>query len=230
MANSVTGVITLNGNPTDARATLVNTDTNTIVGSVTVTALSNGFAFGSLPAGKYEVIIFKSGYAPRVHGPWVLDGVPDSFVFRYWRLHFTANNGDGSYLSIPEIEMALTPGGADACAVATSSAAPVLASSEANSSNAAWMAFDGNLPSNKWTSNRPPSVGVPQWIRYDFGAGNDKEIREVRIAGPISGQLPMAPKDFTVQGSSDGSSWTTVSTHTNITGWAVTTYKTFAVQ
>lgn len=230
MANSITGAITLNGNPTDARVTLVNTATNTIVATTTVTAGANGFSFPGLAAGQYEIIVFKLGYQPRVHGPWVLDGISDSFVFRYWRIHCTANNGDGSYLSIPEIEMALTPSGADACAVATSSAAPVLASSEANSSNAAWMAFDGNLPSNKWTSNGAPSVGVPQWIRYDFGAGNDKEIREVRIAGPISGQLSMAPKDFTIQGSANGSSWTTVSTHTNITGWAVTTYKTFSVQ
>ena len=231
MADTIQGTVKLNGVPTSAKVTIVKTTDNSIVTSVNADPVTGAWSANSLPAGRYEAVIFKAGYRAVVEGPWDLDGISSGLSFRYWRLHATANNGNGSYLSIQEIEMRLSLGGADACAVQSGPSATVLASSEANSSNAAWMAFDNTLgTSNKWTPNGPSSVGTPQWIQYDFGAGNAKIIRQFAIVGPISGQLDMAPKDFTIRGSNDGSTWTTTATFTNVTGWDSTTYRTFTAQ
>jgi hypothetical protein len=231
MADSLSGVVMTNGVPAPARITIVDVSDNSIVASVNNNASTGAWTVSLIPAGRYEVIVFRSGYRAAVEGPFDLDGIPSAQTFRYWRVHITANNGDGSYVSIQEIEFRSTYGGADECAVATGSTSIIVADSEANSDNAAWKAFDNILgTSNKWTPNGPPSVGVPRWIRYDFGAGSPKTIRQLAMVGPIGSQLSMAPKDFTVQGSNDASAWTTVNTFTNVTGWDSTTYRTFNVQ
>lgn len=229
MGDTISGVVKLNGVPTGARVSVVDVSDNSIVGSVNADPVTGAWAVTGLAAGRYEAVIFKAGYRATVQGPWDIDGTSSGFTFRYWMLHITANNGNGSYVSLQEIEHRLTPGGADECPVQTGPSAVTLADSEANSGNAAWMAFDNTLNvSSKWTPNGPPSVGVPRWIWFDHGT--PKTILEFAIVGPYISQLDMAPMDFTIRGSNDASSWTTTATYTGITGWDDSTYRTFAAQ
>lgn len=110
----------------------------------------------------------------------------------------------------------------DQTATLTSNAGPngmALASNEANSSNAAWNAFDKNN-STKWTA-----AAVTGKLRYDFGVG--KIITQYAITGPVSGQSTMAPKTWTFEGSYDGSSWTVLDTQTNAAAWSAIEQRTF---
>jgi hypothetical protein len=105
----------------------------------------------------------------------------------------------------------------------------VLASSEANSSNAAWMAFD-DLTTDRWLSLSGSVTN--QWLRYDFGSGNAKTISHYSIT-PIATQdtayTNRAPKSWIMQGSNDGTSFTDLDTRTNQTTWGVTEKRAYVI-
>ena len=91
------------------------------------------------------------------------------------------------------------------------------ASTTANSNWDPDHAFDENVNSYPaWASG---FNGFPAWIRYDFGAGNEKRIERMNMA--IYSKTDRAdnkakmPKDFSFQGSNDGSNWTTLGSWTN---------------
>ena len=158
--------------------------------------------------------------------------VPDSAVSaRYWRVLFTDNNGDPSYVTVVDLELRATVGGADQTD-ASEIGMEYTASSMVNSSNNVEMAFD-NVPNSKWASNGRPTVGSPQWLKvnFDISAPFDTKVyvREISIIGCITGQTAMAPKDFALQRSDDDSSWTTVMTVTGQTGWTAGERRNFAV-
>ena len=75
MTNHISGTSTLGGTPTQARVTLVNSETNAIVSSQLSNATTGQWAFPNLPAGTYEVVSIIDGYKARIDGPWALDGV-----------------------------------------------------------------------------------------------------------------------------------------------------------
>lgn len=141
---------------------------------------------------------------------------------RYWRVYITANDGSGSYIGMTELELKDTLGGTDLTSAALASA-NAAASSSVNASNTEAMAFD-NSSGNGWLG-----WVAPQWIRWDFGAGNDKTIRQITIRG--SWNAPSAsPKDFELQRSGNGTDWTTVLTVTGQTAWTGSTdVRTFNV-
>jgi hypothetical protein len=84
---------------------------------------------------------------------------------------------------------------------------------------AASNAFDGNT-GTRWVTN---SV-TTGWIRYQFAAS--KVIRKVRIL-PEPSFTARAPKDFTIEGSNDGSAWTVVATYTGETTWTTSVYNDY---
>lgn len=148
---------------------------------------------------------------------------------RYWRIHVTANNGHGSYLAICEVEFRATFAGADQTTPAAAAAGAATASDSEPSGG--WnvspkFAFDDStvytgVASAQWLSNStPPSVGSPKWLQYDFG--QTVNVAQVALTGSHTTDAnpsTTAPKDFTIQGSDDGSTWTTYRTVTNATGW-----------
>lgn len=130
---------------------------------------------------------------------------------RYWRIYVTANNGDG-FLSMNEVELRLTAGGADQASGGTASASSSYFGDNGN------RAFDNNTTDvNSWVTSW---AGGPEWLRYDFGAGNDKAIAEVAIWPESTTSYTRAPKDFKIQSSADGSTWTDAATYATITGWS----------
>lgn len=114
---------------------------------------------------------------------------------RYWRMNITTNRG-GGFLAIAEMELRTTFGGADVTGSGTA-----IASGSNGGAEVPASAFDNNTGTN-WAV-----AGSAAWIGYDFGAGNDKDIREIKINMPSSGTSNF-PKDFSLDWSDDGSVWT----------------------
>ena len=144
--------------------------------------------------------------------------------YRYWRVNVTANNGNSSYLTIAEVELRATVGGSDLTTPAAAASGAATASSEANSSNVAMLAFDDEA-GNKWTA-----AGATGWLEYD--CGSPVAVAEVAIMGqyPAGGQGSMTPKDFTIEARVESTDpWTVLHTAAGETGWAGGEVRTFSV-
>lgn len=142
-----------------------------------------------------------------------------STMSRYWRVYITANNGD-LYTSIQEIELRATVGGADVTTPST-----VTGQSSYVGSSTAAKTVDNDFVTATWVSS---SVAPPHWLSYDLGVPTD--IRELAIwPQNNSSVLARSPKDFQVQTSPNGTTWTTVATFSNVTGWAAGVSKSFAI-
>jgi hypothetical protein len=115
---------------------------------------------------------------------------------RYWRLQFYENVGNG-YYAIYEVQLRETPGGANVAIGGTGTASVW----NNGTTNDGAKAFDGNN-TTYWMT---PFVTGFQWLLYDFGAGNEKDIREFTIT-PASGDNP---KTFALMYSDDGINFTT---------------------
>jgi len=76
-------------------------------------------------------------------------------------------------------------------------------------SQAPASAFDTHCGS-KWFNG----ISSTGWLQYDFGSGNAQTIKRYTVA--CANDLPNRdPKDWQVQGSNDGSAWTTLDTQSN---------------
>lgn len=79
-----------------------------------------------------------------------------------------------------------------------------------------------------WLSAAVPSASQPQWWQYDFGAAKEKVVVKYTIQHATDGNPPYYyPKSFTLQGSNDGSGWTTVHSPSAQTGWGRLEKRTF---
>lgn len=124
---------------------------------------------------------------------------------RYWRIHFTGStSGSDLLISLYEVELRATPGGLDQCT------GGVAAASHADAT--AYRLFDDN-PSSYWINGGP---SVPNWVHYDFGAGNAVVVGELRLL-PRSGV--QAPQSFALLGSDDQVNWEEVASWSGVTDW-----------
>jgi hypothetical protein len=110
----------------------------------------------------------------------------------------------------------------------TSDSAPspyaATASTEVNTGNAAWLAFDHSTVS-KWTAST--NTG---WLKYDFGVGSSKIIKEYTVIGCISGQETYAPKTWTFEASNDNfSTVTTLDTKTNVPAFSAGELRSYVI-
>ena len=85
-----------------------------------------------------------------------------------------------------------------------------LASSEINTLNQAWNAFDLN-PNTAWLAATNSG-----WLQIDLGAGNAVLSTAYSIQATPSGDLTFMMTGWTFAGSNNGSSWTTLDTETGI--------------
>ena len=196
---------------------------------------------GALPAGVTLSIfgdqIVSSG-TPTVAGPWsaTVNVSDDDTAFastsltgnvgaapvieaRYWRILITRTVEGNGYVAIGEVEMAATAGGADQTSTAGGSASgaygPAYSSAEA---------FD-DLPGTNWASSYSPETNgsYQHWIMQDFGYPT--EVAEVRITSVPPGYGGSTyeredPKDFTIQYSDNGTTWTTAASYADQIGWS----------
>ncbi len=133
-------------------------------------------------------------------------------------------------LFISALLLASTPVLADTCTdqvpTLTGNTSAVATSGVYSSSYPAWKAFDSAVTgSSMWISE---TWETPAWISYNFGS--NRVINRYSITNTNGSSLTSrAPKDFKLQGW-NGSSWTTVDTRTNQTGWTSGVARTYQVQ
>ena len=85
------------------------------------------------------------------------------------------------------------------------------ASSVFNSDHAIWKAFDRNINSTWATQDY---INPPQWLRIKLPTAKKCEI--LQLTSRNDKWWTQIPKDFILQGSNDGSTWTDLLTQTNV--------------
>lgn len=136
---------------------------------------------------------------------------------RYWRIYVTASNGTTWHQAGSEMQMATILGGANVCTGGTA------ISSGDESSFPASNLFDGSTTNfHQWLGST-----LPKWVGYDFGAGNAKDIVELRMRSHAD-WIDRMPSAFQFQYSDDGSTWTTLWTMNGQGGnWSAAAYTAF---
>jgi hypothetical protein len=123
--------------------------------------------------------------------------------YRYYRTYIYENNGDANLTGILELELYDTIGGPNIATGGTASASSVFSSTYPAS-----KAFDGSLVSGDgWIPQSPPVY--PEWLQYDFGAGNEKKVIAYKM-GSYSSTTTTAARSvrtWVFQGSNDGTNW-----------------------
>lgn len=139
---------------------------------------------------------------------------------RYWRVYVTATNGSG-FVGVSDIKMmADVNAGPD-----TGPDKTTIFSTEYSTGNEkAANAFDNDPTAGPcWASS---GAALPQWIGQDI-PDTRPHVMRVTIRSRSSADAAQAPKDFAIQYSDDGSSWTTAWSVTNQTGWGDYETRTF---
>lgn len=101
----------------------------------------------------------------------------------------------------------------------TSNSGEVLASTEYNATYQAWKAFNGanSVESDAWITLTGTTTG---WLRYKFNTPTIVNKYAVSNENYASTSPTSAPKNWTFEGSNDGTTWTILDTRTNETGWS----------
>ena len=144
-------------------------------------------------------------------------------AYRYFRLAFYANNGDGQYIQITEVNLfqgtasgsALVELGPHNLTSDTSQSPFVVSASSNNGSWPEWHAFEGSAGAG-WATANGTTTG---WLQIDLGSA--KTLGSYAIQG--TSDTPQAPNTFTMEGSNDGATWTTVDTRAGQTWGAYET-------
>lgn len=126
-------------------------------------------------------------------------------AYQYYRLVFSKNSSNNNkYYTVNEWELYGQVGatGTNLCVGATASASGAYGSQSAN------LAIDGN-PTTYWESSLD---GAPSWLKVDLGAGH--VVRSMVIKS--TAQPTEIPRDFTLQGSNDNSTWTVIGAYTGV--------------
>jgi hypothetical protein len=139
-----------------------------------------------------------------------------STAHRYWRIQITAVTGT-DYVNFSTLELYSSVYGANIASGGTASASSTLSSFTPD------LLFDGD-PLTFWHS--ATSGSLPEWVAYDFGAGNEKEIVSIGIR-VRDGNVNRAPRSFDVQWSDDGSSWTTAWSVSGASAWSDQEFRAF---
>lgn len=157
---------------------------------------------------------WSDDFAKRLNGANASAALPAGTAIM-WRLNVTANNGDSFFTEIAEMEFRAAVGGADQ--TNTSNAGPF------GSSNASGVAsaFDGTGAAGTPARFNSPVTG---WIAYAL----QDPVAVVEVAITADSAAARAPKDFSLDYSNDGRTWTTAFSKTGQTGWASDETRAFA--
>jgi hypothetical protein len=136
----------------------------------------------------------------------------------YWRLNITANNGSPNNVTIAEMQYRTTVGGSNVATGGTATATNNL------SGYAPSQAFDGNA-STFWVSNTGPTV----YLAYHFTSAVAIVEYTMAARNDNAAYLPDTPKNWTLDFSDDGATWTTLATVTGQASWGLGEVRTFEV-
>lgn len=128
-------------------------------------------------------------------------------AYRHWRILVTEVDGSDSYASFGEIELLPAIGAAD---LTTG-----LGGAATQSGNGAVGAASAGVDDNQGTETGS-SFPLPYWWAIDLGATQEVTVLTLRAQRIVPNRSPRA---FDVQGSPDGSAWTTVASFSGAAGW-----------
>lgn len=132
----------------------------------------------------------------------------------YWRLNISQNAGNASFTGIYELEMRSSVGGSNLAAGGTA----ISGGSDSDGvGNEASKAFDGSNAS-AWARTSTTST----WLGYHFAT----PVNVVEIAIYMGASFDWAPRDFTLEYSDDGSTWTVSQTFHGY-GWLANAQRVF---
>lgn len=215
--------------------TVFNEDEWVMVGSSVVykeisNPLTNTEISQESPVG--EIIRYTGLMPPNHYLP--LDGSEHNIVdYPYLSNHFLVNLGSYNYFGgdgintfkVPNVlgtEVDITP-------QMTSNTIPTpyvtSASSIYGASYEPWKAFNSiyNQPEDCWATRAGTTDG---WIKFDFGTKTRVSAFSIHAMSTIN-YLPNSPKTFSFDGSDDGTTFTTIRSFTNQTGWSVLEGRTY---
>jgi hypothetical protein len=146
---------------------------------------------------------------------------------RFWRLNITADNGNTSNVTLQEVALSESSGGADVTApgdvVWTNSdldsfgwsIAGLIDNNTTTGSNHGWASLNNSLM---------PSPGI--YVAVDVGQHRD--IVEAKLTARSDAAADSLPRDFTIQSSYDGETWATEKTLSAVS-WTLGEVKTYAI-
>lgn len=131
-------------------------------------------------------------------------------TYQYWRLTFNGppNGGSGNFISLVEWNFY------DSDMNVLSRSGGTASASSALSGWAASQAFDGNTNTG-WAPSTVYSGGT-EWLQYQFSSIVTASYISLTMRHDASWWLTQAPTAFVIQGSPDGSTWTTLQTYTGV--------------
>ena len=158
--------------------------------------------------------------------PTIMKGSKDSGqtvgpAFNKYRLNFT-RLGSGGYISLSEIELRDTVGGGDICAGGSTITGSELAG------ELALNAFDNMRNDSHWSTDINAVEQGKAWIGYNLT--ETKQIKEIEITARNGSASLFVGKDFTLEGSNDGSHWFPVQSFYEIPTFASEERRTFQVR
>lgn len=136
---------------------------------------------------------------------------------RYWRFLFGEAMNGGGYITIGEVELRISVGGADQ----TGSGSSDSDSSYVGYPSSNAFANNGSSYVQSWVS----TSGYPHWLSYDFGSGNEKDIIEYTITS--SSNHNEAPLNWRLQYSDNNFDWTILRSEV-VGSWSDQETKTFS--
>ena len=175
----------------------------------------NGTSWSTL-----DTVTGETGWGNAESRNYVCDS-PSSVEFQYYKLTFTANNGD-TYVQVASLLLYNSSPPANPLVdfaphsmSGSSTPSPYVASASSEYySRPAYMAFDGT--SVTWLATA--STG---WLKIDVGAANAQTLHSYSMTMEIP-EIARAAKNWTIQGSTDNTNWDTLDTVTGETGWSST--------
>ncbi|BCZ46922.1 hypothetical protein psyc5s11_29890 [Clostridium gelidum] len=96
----------------------------------------------------------------------------------------------------------------------------VTASSIYSSDYDSYLAFNGSIDEYGWISKAAATISSKQWLQYEFSMPISIYSYEM-----VARKNNDAPKDWTFEGSNDGTNWVILDTQTNQINWSTTIYE-----
>jgi hypothetical protein len=151
-------------------------------------------------------------------------------TYRYWRFSI-ADGQNANEVAVGEVKIFV--GGTQYPTAMTGDSAPsplvATGSSRDNATRTYYKAFDRDVTStdSHWASAY--QAAYPQYVQVDLGSGNEIAATSYSVTAGRDGKEAAGPKTFSLQGSDDGSSFTTVDTQTNVAAWSAAQERTYAI-
>lgn len=139
--------------------------------------------------------------------------------YRYFRLDVSANNGDGTYTQVRELylfsnDAAYYPQITPTTMSDNTTPSPYVASASSTFTASGEYVVYGSNAAVYWLGTNPAS-----WHKIDIGSGAEKTLQGYIILVNSVPEAARAPKDWTLEGSNNNSTWDTLDTRTNQTSW-----------